>query len=119
MYKNYLNIPVLYRFLRGLEELSDEYKNLIHHFSKKQIKADKIFLHALKEINDLLKDFHNTYYKPKDEKIEDLINKSNKINNLIKENCEKKHLNFLYIYLYSINSKIKSLISSIIELGIL
>jgi|SRR3989344_5521182 len=116
---NYKNIPVYYRLLRGLEELSDFYKYLLFYYCKNNMKVSKNFLDLLEETNDYLKEFNRCFYKPRDEEIEKLLAETKTMYNKISEHCKKSREEILVVYLFAINDKIRSLISSIIELNLL
>jgi len=115
----YKNIPIYYRFLRGLEELSDFYKYLLVYYTKKDIKVSKEFLELLEKNNEHLKMFYKLFYKPKDEETEILLVETREMYTKIFEYSGKNKDNILIPLLFSINDKIRSLLSSIIELNIL
>lgn len=115
----YKNIPVYYRFLRGLEELSDHYKYLLSYYSDEEIKVSAGLLVILGEINDCLKLFYKSFYKPKSEDIEILLNKTRDLYARIKKLSKNSKETILIALLFSINDKLRSLISSVIEMNIL
>ncbi len=115
----YRNIPVYYRFLRGLEELSDSYKYLLSYYSNEEIKVSTEFIEILGEINDCLKLFYKSFYKPKDEDIETLLNKTKDFYMRIAKLFKSSKETILIALLFSINDKLRSLVSSVVEMNIL
>jgi phosphate uptake regulator len=117
-HKTYKNIPVLYRFLRGLEEVSDQYKYILMHYSDINTKVDKKYLEFLKKSNGILRSFRKVFYKPKDEDVEKLLKDTlamfNDVNKYMFVGKEK----ILIVYLFNINDKIRNLISSVVEMNI-
>jgi len=105
----------MYRLLRSLEELSDQYKYFVEKFSKRKIKADQEILELIKEININFDKFYQIFYKYNPETLEELFisckNIFIKIDDLFKTDINKEQLHFALI----LNEKIKILLSSVIE----
>ena len=115
----YKNIQIYYRFLRGLEELSDNYKYLLSYYSNEEIKVSTEFIEILGEINDCLKMFYKSFYKPQDEDIETILNKTKDFYIRITRLSKSSKETILISLLFSINDKLRSLVSSVVEMNIL
>jgi len=115
----YKNIPVYYDLLRELEELADQYKYLLEYYSKKDIKTSREYLELLTKINEFLRLFYKSFYKPKDEDIENLLVETKKMYEKIADYSEKSNEKILITFLFTINDRIRSLLSSIVEMNIL
>jgi phosphate uptake regulator len=112
----YKNIPLYYRFLRGMEELADDYKYMLVDYSDSKGEPSKEFFSILNKLNNHVDLFYKTFYKPEDTKIEYLLVESKKMYmNIRKATKEKNPL--LMTSLYEINDKIRTLISTIVEMN--
>jgi len=114
-YHNHKNIPLLYRILRALEELSDQYKYFCQIFVKRNIKADTKIIKLLAKINKNYEIFSRVFYKYEPQVLEELF-KSNKeiftlVDKLFTANIDKEQLHYILI----LNEKIRILLSSVIE----
>ncbi len=117
-HQKYHNIPVYYRFLRSMEELADDYKFLIKYYSEGNLEVSKDFLVLMKSINSYLKLFYESFYKPSDKSLEYLLVETQKTNDRINLYYKKKNEQLLTAILFEINDKLRSLISSIIEMNV-
>jgi len=116
---DYKNISIYYDLLRELEEISDQYKYLIEYYSKKNIKVSAEYIRLLERNNESLKLFYKCFYKPKDEDLEFLLIETKKMYEEVANYADKNSERILTTFLFSINDKIRSLLSNITELRIL
>ncbi|MFA5856400.1 MAG: hypothetical protein WC867_03515 [Candidatus Pacearchaeota archaeon] len=112
----YKNIPVYYRFLRCLEELADNYKNLALEIIDNNLKPTKESVEIMKKLDESLKLLYKSFYKFSDENIEKIL-ADTKSRVLIIENNKKDVL--INNFLLSINTKIRNMTSANIEMNIL
>lgn len=103
---------VLYHFIRCLEELGDEYHNFSEYIkNKKQFDNTK----NLTELNNVLREFYELFYKYSDDGLEELFNKTKKIRHDL-EKDHKNHDSISLHYLMGINSRIRKLLSTLLEI---
>ena len=112
----YKNIPIYYRFLRGLEELADDYKYMILDYSECKGEPSKEYFFILSKLNTNIDLFYKSFYNPDDNKVEHLLIETNKLYSKIRI-ASKKNNALLMTSLFEINDKIRTLISAIIEMN--
>ncbi len=114
-HKNYKNIPLLYRLLRGLEELSDQYKYFAELHAKRKVNADKTTIDLLRRLNRNYERFYHVFYKYEPQILEELFLSTADILRKTNEVYEQKKPHQYMRYVANINEKMRTLLSSIIE----
>jgi phosphate uptake regulator len=65
--------PIYYHFVRSLEEIADQYKDLCVHLSNNFDAADKNLVQNFSKLNEHLNELYELFYKYDEQKVEDFF----------------------------------------------
>ncbi len=116
---SYRKVPIYFHFLREIEHLGDDYKNLplIYFEFNKKIKKEEVEL--FKEINDYLNVLYKLFYKFDAKKAEKIFFDTKKLfAKMNKMMHSGKYNNNLLNYLFVICKRIRKLLATAIEIKV-
>lgn len=105
--------PLYYYFVKSLEEIADQYKDLCNFHSENLKKIDKDLLELFDKTNSHLNSLYELFYKYDKQKIEELFRETKLTNNEISDSDNK-----LAFYLSSICRDIRNLLPLIVEINL-
>lgn len=105
--------PVYYHFVKVLEEIGDQYRDLCTFHSDNLKNIDENLIELFKKVNSHLNSIYELFYKYDKQKIEDLFKENITINIKISNSKDK-----IAIYLFSISRSIKNLLSLLVEINL-
>ena len=108
---NFRKTAIYYHLIKSLEETADRYKDLCNFYLNKPEKIDTIFITIFRNINDLLNEFYELFYKYDEEKIENLFMKVKSAHNKISNSGGR-----IDVYLSSICKDIRDLLLILVEI---
>ena len=115
---NFEKSVIMYNFLRNLESLSDEFKELSIYVKEEKIKVNKQSIIVLEKVINTLKTLYEIFYKFDINKLNNIAITVRKIDKEIKEIFGKKDIGSRQnIYLIAMLKKIDQLASNMVELN--
>ncbi len=115
-YKNPEKNGLVYRFVRNLEEIADQYQYLATYCSQVKPKISKDVFAVFKEINLNLKTFYDLFYKTDNNRLNDLFKQTRDTLEKVGKIFDKKEDPMVLHYLFSISERIRKLISTLVEI---
>ena len=109
---DYKKTPPYYHFVKSLEEIGDQYKELCVFHSENLKKVDERLIELFNKTNKYLEEIYNLFYKHDESKIEELFDKT-KITFKELSKIEDR----LGFYLSSICRDIRNLLPLLIEIN--
>jgi len=105
--------PIYYHFVKILEEIGDQYRDLCAFHSDNLKEIDESILELFKKTNSHLNSIYELFYKYDKQKIENLFQENITTNFKISNSDDK-----ISLYLFSTSRSIKNLLSLLIEINL-
>lgn len=105
--------PLYYHFVKSLEEIADQYKDLCTFHSDNLKKIEENLVELFSKTNSHLNSIYKLFYKYDKQKIEDLFNETKTTYNKISNSKDK-----VAFYLSSISRSIRNLLPLLVEINL-